>query len=277
MAYIGSRPDNVVSRQSSKTYRYTATAGQTVFSGADQDNQILAITPSDAEVHMNGLMLDPTDYTLTGTSVTLSTAATAGDELTVTGRQTFEVADTYSKATADGRYVNSAGDTMTGNLALPTGGFTVGTDQLAVDSAGRVTMPYQPMFTVSQSSTLNYASDAKVAFDGIVTNIGSHFDLANDRFTAPISGKYQFMVQASINGMSSPGLYFAIYFKRNGGGTGFRFRGYPYNSTTTWSGISGTVQFELNANDYIELWAYAHTGYITLQGAETHFMGHLIG
>lgn len=105
MAYIGSQPTKVVSRQSSRVYRYTATAGQTAFSGADVDNQVLNVTPSDVEVHMNGLLLDATDYTVTSSSVTLGTAASAGDELTVTGMVSFEVADTYNKATADARYV----------------------------------------------------------------------------------------------------------------------------------------------------------------------------
>ena len=124
MPYIGTTPTKVVSRQSANVYRYTATAGQTAFTGADLDNQVLACNPADLAVHMNGLRLESTDYTATSTTVTLTTAATAGDEVTVTAFSTFEVADTYSKATADGRYVNSAGDTMTGTLYIGNGSGT---------------------------------------------------------------------------------------------------------------------------------------------------------
>ena len=100
MPYIGTTPTKVVSRQSANVYRYTATAGQSVFTGADLDNNVLACNPADMIVHMNGLRLESTDYTATSTSVTLTTAATAGDEVTVTSFVTFEVADTYSKTAA---------------------------------------------------------------------------------------------------------------------------------------------------------------------------------
>ena len=149
MAYIGSAPTSVVSRDSAKVYRYTATAGQTVFSGADADNQILNVTPSDTRVHLNGLLLEPSDYNLTNSSVTLTTAASAGDELTVTGFQTFEVADTYTKATSDARYVNTTGDTISGNLIVdgsvalnPSSGVTVtrGSSHSNNFEGGRVTL-----------------------------------------------------------------------------------------------------------------------------------------
>lgn len=118
MAYIGTTPTKVVSRQSVVDYRYTATAGQTAFTGADLNNQVLACNPADMDVRLNGVTLDLTDWTATATTVTLAVAATAGDEVTVAVRQTFEVADTYAKTTADDRFVNAAGDTMSGPLEI---------------------------------------------------------------------------------------------------------------------------------------------------------------
>ena len=118
MAYIGTTPTKVVSRQSVVDYRYTATAGQTAFTGADLNNQVLACNPADMDVYLNGVRLDVTDWSATATTLTLAVAATAGDEITAAVRQTFEVADTYAKTTADDRFVNAAGDTMTGALVL---------------------------------------------------------------------------------------------------------------------------------------------------------------
>ena len=116
MAYIGSSPTKVVSRQSANIFTYTATANQTAFTGADANGNTLACSPSDIMVHMNGIKLEESDYTATTTTVTLGSGAAAGDEVTITAFLTFESADHYTKSAADTRYVNATGDTMTGNL-----------------------------------------------------------------------------------------------------------------------------------------------------------------
>jgi len=118
MAYIGSSPTKVVSRQSANIFTYTATANQTAFTGSDANGNTLACTPSDIMVHMNGLRLEESDYTASTTTVTLGSGAAAGDEVTITAFVTFETADAYTKSAADTRYVNTTGDTMTGNLGI---------------------------------------------------------------------------------------------------------------------------------------------------------------
>ena len=90
MAYIGSSPTKVVSRQSANIFTYTATANQTAFTGAATDGNTLACTPSDIMVHMNGLRLEQSDYTASTTTVTLGSGAAAGDEVTITAFLTFE-------------------------------------------------------------------------------------------------------------------------------------------------------------------------------------------
>ena len=116
MAYIGSSPTKVVSRQSANIFTYTATANQTAFTGADDNSNTLACSPSDIMVHMNGIKLEESDYTATTTTVTLVSGAAVGDEVTITAFLTFESADHYTKSAADTRYVNASGDTMTGEL-----------------------------------------------------------------------------------------------------------------------------------------------------------------
>ena len=118
MAYIGSSPTKVVSRQSANIFTYQATANQTAFTGADANGNTLGCSPSDIMVHMNGLRLEESDYTASTTTVTLGSGAAAGDEVTITAFVTFESADAYTKSTSDTRYVNTTGDTMTGNLAI---------------------------------------------------------------------------------------------------------------------------------------------------------------
>ena len=65
------------------TYNYTATAGQTTFSGADNNSNTLSYTAGAVQVYLNGVLLVPTtDYTASnGTSVVLSAGAVLGDAL----------------------------------------------------------------------------------------------------------------------------------------------------------------------------------------------------
>ena len=66
------------------SFTYTATSGQTAFTGADTGSKTLAYTAASLHVFLNGILLDAADYTATdGTTVTLAVGATTGDELQV--------------------------------------------------------------------------------------------------------------------------------------------------------------------------------------------------
>ena len=126
----------------------------------------LAYTPGFVHVFHNGVRLvDGTDYTATnGTSLTLTTAAQNGDEVVVISYATFEVADAYTKAESDDRYVNVTGDTMTGALAV-NGNLTVDTDTLFVDAANnRVGVG-----TISPVAPLHVAGASRFVSGGATT------------------------------------------------------------------------------------------------------------
>ena len=89
-------------------YEYTATSGQTTFSGADDNSASLSYSVGNIQVVMNGVVLDPSDYTATsGTSVVLGSGATTGDLVNIYAFKSFTVADTVSA---------SAGGTFNGNV-----------------------------------------------------------------------------------------------------------------------------------------------------------------
>jgi hypothetical protein len=96
----------------SERQTYTATSGQTTFA--------VTYDPGYVDVYLNGVkLISGTDFTATsGTSIVLTTGATAGDSVDIVAYGTFVVADTYTKSQADARYVEVAGDTMTGNLSF---------------------------------------------------------------------------------------------------------------------------------------------------------------
>jgi hypothetical protein len=100
-----------------KTYRYTATAGQTSFSGADADGKTLSYADSRIEVFLNGVRLIPgVDYTANnGSSVVLSDGAAEDDELSalvIEGFTPNDVVPASTGGTFSGAVQFSAGVTL---------------------------------------------------------------------------------------------------------------------------------------------------------------------
>ena len=78
----------------SARFIYTATSGQTTFSGADSNGNTLAYDSGFIDVYLNGIRLNPADYTATnGSSIVLTTGAATGDILYIVGFGTFSVAN----------------------------------------------------------------------------------------------------------------------------------------------------------------------------------------
>ncbi len=97
MGYIGNDP-NTGTLEQNALLKYTATSGQTAFTGADANGFPLDIGPtSDVRVFMNGVLLDPTDYTQTANTITLASGAAVGAELRIFVDKQFQVANSYSK------------------------------------------------------------------------------------------------------------------------------------------------------------------------------------
>jgi hypothetical protein len=117
-------------------YEYVATAGQTTFNGTDNNSRSLTYTPTGIFVTLNGSVLnDVTDFTATnGTSVVLTQAAVAGDELNIYAFPAFNVANTYTQAQANTVFLdrttanttfntklNISGGQLTGNVSFANG------------------------------------------------------------------------------------------------------------------------------------------------------------
>ena len=66
--------------------------------------------PGFLDVYLNGVRLDPADFTATnGTSVTLGSAAAANDTVGIVGYGTFALSDHYNKTQSDARYAQLSG------------------------------------------------------------------------------------------------------------------------------------------------------------------------
>ena len=114
MAYIGNDP-NTGTLEQNALLSYTATSGQTAFTGADANGFSLDIGPtSDVKVFMNGVLLDQTDYTQTANTITLASGAAVGAELRIFVDKQFMAVNSYSKTETDSQIDNKilANDTV---------------------------------------------------------------------------------------------------------------------------------------------------------------------
>ena len=103
MPFIGPGLDNGFRKRNI----YTATAGQTSFSGSDANGITLSYTDTEyLDVYQNGVLLVPgDDYTATtGTTVVLVQAASLNDIVEMVVYDTFSVSNSYTKTESDTRY-----------------------------------------------------------------------------------------------------------------------------------------------------------------------------
>ena len=158
----------------------------------------------------------------------------------------------------------------------PTGGSTV--ERMRIDAAGRVTMPYQPAFVAFMSANHTTTSSGQLPFDSLSSEIPSQrstgYSTANRRFTAPVTGLYQFSVSLDFAGNYS-NYYF--WCGINGGG---RYKDFLENvDILANGGFYSTFSIHMTAGDYIQL----HSGVagINLYGGNAAWncawQGHLLG
>lgn len=84
--------------------------------------------------------------------------------------------------------INGTGPYLYSEGSNPIQFYTNGLERMRIDASGRVTMPYQPSFKVSMSSTA--LQSGNVVFNTVLHNNGSYYNTSNGRFTAPVSGYY---------------------------------------------------------------------------------------
>ena len=132
MPYIGVSPQFGVRRK----HTYTATAGQTSFSGAGSEGATLSYTDSNfVDVYQNGVKLGDADYTSTsGTAIVLAQGASVDDLVEIIVFDAFSAADTVSKADG-GQFDGNV--TMAGTLGV-TGATTL-SSTLGVTGASTLT------------------------------------------------------------------------------------------------------------------------------------------
>ena len=166
MSYIGTEPKDIRSFGRTK-FDYTASQGQTAFTGADDDGKVLAFTVGQIEVYVNGILMDDSDFTTTGTgTVTLASAANLNDVVNVVSFETNIPDSDYVPAGTGGTFAGNV--SMSGTLGV-TGAVTA-SNGLTVDDAGATPL------TVDRAT--NDGTIIDVQKDG--TSVGSIRSLSGD-------------------------------------------------------------------------------------------------
>ena len=142
------------------SFHYTATSGQTSFSGSDASSNTLAYSVGSFDVFLNGVLLDSTDFTASnGTSVVLASGASTNDILTVLAYETENL--TTFDCNGSELILDTDGDTT---IHASTD------DQIDIKIAGADDFKFSAnSFNALSGSTLNIDSGATLACAGTLS------------------------------------------------------------------------------------------------------------
>ena len=170
---------------------------------------------------------------------------------------------------------------------LPLTMYTGGSERLRIDTSGRVTTPAQPAFYAVYSNGYSYtlnAGNRTPAYGTTLYNIGNHYNTGNSRFTAPVTGLYEFTVSVGPNGtVRSSSGFIAIEFAINGTAITTYSSSCCLVTGTPEGGMITTYRVFLNASDYISTNIYSSIDSVTGGGSNSwtqtrnFFSGYLIG
>jgi hypothetical protein len=160
-------------------------------------------------------------------------------------------------------------------------------ERMRIDSAGIVTMPNQPAFKAFRT-TGNFTHTSgfllipinSTAASGAGFNTGNNYSTSNQRFTAPVSGAYNFSGSVNYYGVSSGYVFAASIWVNSSSTKGFfGDRSYSGGGGDIVSSVSGNLY--LSAGDYVDLRGYTDDpsggGSGSTAGNWNYFTGHLIG
>ena len=159
---------------------------------------------------------------------------------------------------------------------------TAGSERLRIDSAGRVTMPYQPSFRMKGGSSgwvsVGTNTSTTLTWNTALHNIGSHFSSMS--FTAPVAGRYIF--NQSIYGRLNSGQgdntnYWTSHFAVNNSIVeNTSIVGYQ-NDGDYDNAYSASTILNLSANDFVSIQMRGNGVQANYYDSNCYFSGHLLG
>lgn len=178
------------------------------------------------------------------------------------------------------RHVEVRGGSTTQNPAIGTyyagdlGFATNSTERMRIDSAGRVTMPYQPMWRLRGPTSNSHSAYEKIRFatEDIMQG-GCSWSTSNYQITVPTTGKYQ--INVLINMRNNPSQT-ANGIRLLVNGAVANVQNY-FQANNIWGNISFSTILHLSANDTLSVQNAYNFAIDIDTGIWGGFSGHLIG
>lgn len=180
---------------------------------------------------------------------------------------------------------------MASTLKVNTIAHSGGTNAITIDSSGRISTPARPSFKVGLNSSMtslssghhkltvtsNFYSGAGTKTSNV--NVGGGFDNSTYRYTVQKTGIYNLMGNAMLYNTNTAIRYTELAIRVNGSVyDDMRWLGSHSdgNSYPDYSGIHGSNLAYLEANQYLEFYAYS-TETFNIGANDTWFAGYLVG
>ena len=127
-------------------------------------------------------------------------------------------------------------------------------ERMKIDSSGRITKPSQPVFSAYRDSSAAEGLTGTIVFNATRSNVGSHYNTSTGKFTAPVTGNYQFNLVAlgatsggaALNGEA---VYATLYHETDSANL---VRSYV-SGQTGYPNLSFSTTQPLDANDVVRI------------------------
>ena len=242
-----------------------------------------------------GLVSPKTDLDIAndaGGTLTLSCSDDSSSADQLIGKINFHTADPSGDGPQNNAIISAHSVESTGSgayLKFSTATGATGSEgadaveRLRISKEGYVTKPNTPAFAVGMSaSRVAVQGWQTIQYDDEHFDNGSHFDTSTHRFTAPVTGYYQFNLVQRVDAGGGSGNYYRVMFRKNnssGGQYDYGMAIYRDDDGFAYTTMNLSCVIYVTAGQYIDAAFFAQSvaGLTTYMQRESVFSGHLIG